>query len=92
MLLYFIALMFLFCFALASPVIYEFFRIGSAPGAGAKEQEQLTQAMREALDVYMRSEGIVNDEAYRIADDAGLEVIMGVCIRHTRERLEGTTT
>ncbi len=49
MLLYFIALMFLFCFALASPVIYEFFRIGSAPGAGAKEQEQLTQAMREAL-------------------------------------------
>jgi len=35
-------------------------------------------------------EGIVNDEAYRIADGAGLEVIMGVCIRHTRERLEGT--
>lgn len=37
-------------------------------------------------------EGIMNDEAYRIADDAGLDVIMGVCIRHTRERLEGTTT
>lgn len=35
-------------------------------------------------------EGIVNDEAYRIADAAGIEVIMGVCIRHTRERLEGT--
>ena len=34
--------------------------------------------------------GIVNDEAYRIADAAGIEVIMGVCIRHARERLEGT--
>ena len=32
-------------------------------------------------------EGIVNEEAYRIASDAGLEVIMGVCIRHTRDRV-----
>jgi predicted CoA-binding protein len=32
-------------------------------------------------------EGIVNEEAYRIASDAGLDVIMGVCIRHTRDRL-----
>ncbi len=36
--------------------------------------------------------GIVNDEAYRIASEAGLEVIMGVCIRSTDRRLqrEGT--
>ena len=32
---------------------------------------------------------IVSEEAYRIASDAGLEVIMGVCIRATRQRLEG---
>ena len=34
--------------------------------------------------------GIVNDEAYRIATDAGLEVIMGVCIRATIRRLDTT--
>ena len=32
-------------------------------------------------------EGIVNDEAYRIASEAGLVVIMGVCIRAVRSRL-----
>jgi predicted CoA-binding protein len=34
-------------------------------------------------------EGIVNDEAYRIASEAGLDVIMGVCIMVTKERLDG---
>ncbi len=34
-------------------------------------------------------EGIVNDDAYRIATEAGLEVIMGVCIR-TMQRLDST--
>ncbi|MEO8422294.1 MAG: CoA-binding protein [Actinomycetota bacterium] len=34
--------------------------------------------------------GIVNEEAYRIASDAGLEVIMGVCIRSTIKRLDTT--
>ena len=33
-------------------------------------------------------EGIVNDEAYRIAADAGLDVVMGVCIMQENERLE----
>ena len=31
---------------------------------------------------------IVNEQAYRIASEAGLDVIMGVCIRTTRQRLE----
>ena len=33
-------------------------------------------------------EGIVSDEAYRIASEAGLEVIMGVCIRVVKRRLD----
>ena len=33
-------------------------------------------------------EGIVNEEAYRIASEAGLDVIMGVCIRHEKQRLD----
>jgi predicted CoA-binding protein len=33
-------------------------------------------------------EGIVNDEAYRIAADGGLDVIMGVCIKHEKQRLD----
>ena len=31
---------------------------------------------------------IVNEEAYRIASEAGLDVIMGVCIRTTKQRLD----
>jgi predicted CoA-binding protein len=34
-------------------------------------------------------EGIVSDEAYRIASEAALDVIMGVCIRATRRRIIG---
>ena len=49
MILYFVGLTGLYCFALASPVVIEYFQIGSAPGAGAKEQELMRQAMREAL-------------------------------------------
>jgi uncharacterized protein len=33
-------------------------------------------------------EGIVSQESYRIATDAGLEVIMGVCIMRTKQRLD----
>ena len=33
-------------------------------------------------------EGIMNEEAYRIASEAGLDVIMGVCIRHEKQRLD----
>jgi predicted CoA-binding protein len=33
-------------------------------------------------------DGIVNEEAYRIGVEGGLEVIMGVCIRTTKRRLD----
>jgi predicted CoA-binding protein len=30
----------------------------------------------------------VSDEAYRIASEAGLDVVMGLCIRSTKRRLD----
>jgi predicted CoA-binding protein len=33
-------------------------------------------------------QGIVDDEAYRIASAAGLDVVMGICIRTTKRRLD----
>lgn len=47
-----------------------------------------TQAVAIGAKVLWLQDGIVNDEARRIAEDAGLTVIMGVCIRVTDDRLE----
>ncbi len=49
MIFYFAAFVFVYCFALASPVIVRFFEIGSAPDSGAKEQALMAEAMRESL-------------------------------------------
>ena len=46
------------------------------------------QAVRRRAKVLWLQDGIVNEEAYRIASEAGLEVIMGVCIRRTDQRLQ----
>ena len=46
-----------------------------------------SDAVRIGAKVLWLQDGIVNEEAYRIADEAGLEVIMGVCIMKVRERL-----
>lgn len=51
--------------------------------------ELARQAVRIGAKVLWLQEGIVNDEAARIATEAGLDVIMGVCIRDTRRRLIG---
>jgi uncharacterized protein len=56
----------------------------------AKETPEVArEAVAIGAKVLWLQEGIVNDEAHRIASDAGLEVIMGVCIRRTRKRLMG---
>ncbi len=47
------------------------------------------QAVKAGAKVLWLQDGIVNDEARRIAEDAGLSVVMGVCIRGTSKRLEG---
>lgn len=46
------------------------------------------QAVRAGARVLWLQDDIVSDEARRIAEEAGLAVIMGVCIRTTSRRLE----
>ena len=46
------------------------------------------QAVRVGARVLWLQDGIVNDTARRIAEEGGLTVIMGVCIRTTNRRLE----
>jgi uncharacterized protein len=46
------------------------------------------QAVARGAKVLWLQEGIANDDARRIAEDAGLTVIMGVCLMQTKRRLE----
>ena len=56
-----------------------------------RRPEHTPEIARQAVAVGARAlwlqEGIVSDEAARVASEAGLDVIMGVCIEHVRERL-----
>jgi predicted CoA-binding protein len=47
------------------------------------------QAVQVGAKVLWLQEGIVNEEAFRVATEGGLEVVMGACMMRTRERLEG---
>ena len=51
--------------------------------------EVARQAVVIGAKVLWLQEGIVSEEAAAIASAGGLEVIMGVCIKHVRERLMG---
>ena len=51
--------------------------------------EVASQAVHVGAKVLWLQSGIVNDEARRIAEDAGLDVVMGVCMMSTVRRLEG---
>ena len=57
-----------------------------------RRPEETPAVARDAVSIGAKvlwlQEGIVNEEASRIASDAGLDVIMGVCIRHVKERLD----
>jgi predicted CoA-binding protein len=56
-----------------------------------RRSEHTPEVARDAVAIGARmlwlQEGIVSEEAARIASDGGLEVIMGVCIMKVRERL-----
>jgi len=52
--------------------------------------EVARQAVAVGAKVLWLQMDIVNDEARRIAEEGGLDVVMGVCIRTTHQRLEVT--
>jgi len=57
-----------------------------------RRAEETPEVARDAVAIGAKvlwlQDGIVNDEAHRIASEAGLKVIMGVCIRRTMKRLD----
>jgi predicted CoA-binding protein len=46
-------------------------------------------AVQVGAKVLWLQEGIVNEEAFLIATEGGLDVVMGACMMRERERLEG---
>jgi hypothetical protein len=58
-----------------------------------RRSDHIPEIARQAVRIGARTlwlqEGIVNEEAERIASEAGLSVIMDACIKQTRERLMG---
>jgi predicted CoA-binding protein len=46
------------------------------------------QAVKIGARVLWLQDGIVNEDAWRIAQEGGIDVVMGVCIRRTKNRLE----
>jgi predicted CoA-binding protein len=57
-----------------------------------RRAEETPQVARDAVAVGAKvlwlQDGIVNEDAYRIASEGGLDVIMGVCIKRTKQRLD----
>jgi len=47
------------------------------------------EAVRMGAKVLWLQEGVIDAEAYRIASEGGLGVVMGACMMRQRERLEG---
>jgi hypothetical protein len=57
-----------------------------------RRAEHASEIARDAVAIGAKAlwlqQGIVDDEAYRIASAAGLDVVMGICIRTTKRRLD----
>jgi predicted CoA-binding protein len=57
-----------------------------------RRSEHTPEIARDAVAIGAKAlwlqQGIVNEEAYRIASEAGLDVVMGICIRTTKRRLD----
>jgi predicted CoA-binding protein len=58
-----------------------------------RRAEETPEVARQAVAIGAKAlwlqEGIVNDEAGAIAIDGGLDLVMGICLRHERARLKG---
>jgi predicted CoA-binding protein len=58
-----------------------------------RRAEATPEVARDAVEIGARAlwlqDGIWNEDAYRIASEAGLDVVMGLCMKHVRQRLEG---
>ncbi|HEV8564543.1 MAG TPA: CoA-binding protein [Actinomycetota bacterium] len=56
-----------------------------------RRSEETPAVARDAVAIDAKAmwlqEGIVNDEAARIAIEGGLDVVMGICMKHTKQRL-----
>ena len=50
--------------------------------------EVAEQAVKIGAKVLWLQDGIVNEDAWRIAQEGGIDVVMGVCIRRTKNRLD----
>ena len=50
--------------------------------------EVAEQAVKIGAKVLWLQDGIVNEEAWNIAQNGGIDVVMGVCIRRTKRRLD----
>ena len=50
--------------------------------------EVAEQAVKVGAKVLWLQDGIVNEDAWRIAQEGGIDVVMGVCIRRTKRRLD----
>ena len=58
-----------------------------------RRSEETPAVARDAVAIGAKAlwlqEGIENEEAARIAIEGGLDVVMGVCMKHTKKRLDG---